>query len=732
MEKYVCAFRGRRDAYQVPLALAEGDLLEEFITDAYATPAARALRGLMPESSRAKLDQRLEPGIPDGRVSCLWGNAFLEQASLLMGRPPLLTLKRFDQRFSTAAAEVARLHRAHLFLYSPYAWEAFTASYAHAPHRVLFQYHPHPALEKRILEEDRARHPDIGESYDDAGDAALPEALFKRESEVWRHADLIFCASRFTRSSLLEAGCDEARCRIAPYGIDVPSVIQEKPSTDGFEVVFVGSGGQRKGVHHLLMAWKNATLPANSRLTLVCRVIDRGIETLAAQTPRVEVRRGVSSDELPRLYARSHLFAMPSLVEGFGQVYLEALAQGCPVLGTSHTALPDIGGEAEGIFVVPVGDIHALTARLEHLARNLRGNDTIRAAAQRTAVRFTWPAFREAVRQPLLNWTVPAPTAPRAITRSVSAIVTAYDRPQMTAATVRRLLDCRPAPAEVLVHVDGNQTEFAEDLRQKFPGIIVLLSPDRLGPGGSRNHLLQCAREELVASFDDDSYPADGDFFDRVVRAAEACPDAAVYSATLLDGTTHAGSPSANMTRVATFVGAGCVYRRSVFLQTTGYVPLPLAYGMEEVDLSLRLHAMGHRIVHAPDLRVVHEVAPLKDVRRIVFDGLWPHLETAQDPGHRDTREISAGTVANLALLPFLRYPVVLWPYGVAQCLHKVLELVLNGRVGEAFAGMAKIPSHLWRHRNRRAPLTITQVWTYLQLRKDRRSARFPRTVVPA
>src|SRR6187431_1833822 len=102
MEKFVCAFRGRRDAYQVPLALAEQDLLEEFITDAYATPQARLFGTLLPRSSRSRLERRREAGIPDGRVSCLWGTALLEQASLLLGQPALPTFKRFDRRFSTA------------------------------------------------------------------------------------------------------------------------------------------------------------------------------------------------------------------------------------------------------------------------------------------------------------------------------------------------------------------------------------------------------------------------------------------------------------------------------------------------------------------------------------------------------------------------------------------------------------------------------------------------------
>lgn len=403
MDKFVCAFRGRRDAYQVPLALAERDLLEAFITDVYATPRARRLGSLLSRSSRSRLERRREPGIPDERVSCLWGTAMLEQASLWLGRPALRTFKQFDPRFSTAARDVARRTRAHLFVYSPYAWEAFNAQYAHTPRRVLFQYHPHPVLEKRLLDEDHARYPRFGESF--AGDdaRALPEVLFKRESEVWRKSDLIFCASRFTMDSLLEQGCDASRCRVVPYGIDIPSISEGTPPEDGFEVVFVGSGGRRKGLHHLLMAWKNATLPAGSRLTLVCRVMDRGIEELAAQTPGVEVRHGVSPETLPSLYARSHLFAMPSLVEGFGQVYLESLAQGCPVLGTVHTAMPDLGSEADGVFLTPVGNIDALTARLELLAKILPGNFPLRAAARATAARFTWPAFREAVRQPLLS-----------------------------------------------------------------------------------------------------------------------------------------------------------------------------------------------------------------------------------------------------------------------------------------------------------------------------------------
>jgi hypothetical protein len=195
-DRFVCAFRGRRDSYQVPLALAEADRLDELITDAYATPWLRALARVGPASLRAKVDFRSEPGLPAERVRCLWGTTLVEHARNRLGFAPASTYARLDRRFSWAAARRAEEAHSHLLLYSPYAFEAFTASYRHAPKKVLFQYHPHLALERRILADDGARHPGVGESF--SGPDPLP-ALGRHDGESWRHADLILCASTFTR-----------------------------------------------------------------------------------------------------------------------------------------------------------------------------------------------------------------------------------------------------------------------------------------------------------------------------------------------------------------------------------------------------------------------------------------------------------------------------------------------------------------------------------------------------
>jgi glycosyltransferase involved in cell wall biosynthesis len=402
-EKYVCAFRGRRDSYQAPLALAEGELLDRFITDAYLRSWLRTVISPIPEAFREKIESRYEAGIPAELVRCLWGTTALEHFRHRIGMSPASTFNKLDQHFSLAASRRAKETRAHLFMYSPYAWEAFTMRYTHTPRKVLFQYHPHADLEGRYLAADSAHFPTFGNSLQVAQSRRNPN-LVRREGEAWKHADLVLCASTFTMRSLLEAGAEPQRCRVIPYGIEVPALEEGDRSRDAFHAIFVGSDGHRKGLHHLLLSWQRAALAPSSRLTLVCRVIDREMERLAAATQGVELLREVPLQKLNALYSRSSLFVMPSLAEGFGQVYLEALAQGCPVLGTPNTCLPDLGGEANGVFLTKPGDLNQLTSRLEQLSKVLPGSSEIRRAARACASRFTWPAFRDNLRSALQSF----------------------------------------------------------------------------------------------------------------------------------------------------------------------------------------------------------------------------------------------------------------------------------------------------------------------------------------
>jgi GT2 family glycosyltransferase len=247
-----------------------------------------------------------------------------------------------------------------------------------------------------------------------------------------------------------------------------------------------------------------------------------------------------------------------------------------------------------------------------------------------------------------------------------------------------------------LVHVDANRRNCEQAIRKAFPNVRVLLTEEQVGPGGGRNKLVEAAKFEFVASFDDDSYPIDADYFARAAKLFGQFPEAAVICAALY----HVGEAidlderSAQWT--ADFSGGACIYRRQAFLDAGGYVPLPVAYGMEEVDLAIRLHSRGGRILTTHWLRVFHNT----------------NLERHADP------RVTAGSIANLALLAYLRYPVTLWVVGMGQCANRLLWLLRHGRRRGILKGVTMIPAHLWANHRYRLPVSKGALRSYLALRR--------------
>ena len=283
----------------------------------------------------------------------------------------------------------------------------------------------------------------------------------------------------------------------------------------------------------------------------------------------------------------------------------------------------------------------------------------------------------------------------------ISAIVTAYERIDQTLATLQILQTCVPKPDEILVHVDADQVKCEQAIRKEFPDVRVLRSREQVGPGGGRNKLMDAAQFDFVASFDDDSYPIDSDYFERALKIFERFPEAAVICAALY----HAGEPigldAISAQWAADFSGGACIYRRSAFLEAGGYVPLPVAYGMEEVDVAIRLHSRGGKILSTPWLRVFHNTDLIR---------------------HADPR-VTAGSIANLALLAYLRYPVSLWAIGAGQCVNRLLWLLRHGRRRGIVKGFAMIPAHIRAHQRYRRPLSSAAVRSYLALRRTRINA---------
>jgi phosphatidylinositol alpha-1,6-mannosyltransferase len=136
----------------------------------------------------------------------------------------------------------------------------------------------------------------------------------------------------------------------------------------------------RKGQDTLIRAWPRvrAALDTEPVLLLV------GSGPAATRLRRLARQVGVAGsvvftghvpeEELPAYYDAGDVFAMPCRtrrcgldVEGLGIVYLEASATGLPVIAGDSGGAPDAVLNGETGYVVPGGNVAALTDRLSQL-----------------------------------------------------------------------------------------------------------------------------------------------------------------------------------------------------------------------------------------------------------------------------------------------------------------------------------------------------------------------------
>jgi glycosyltransferase involved in cell wall biosynthesis len=121
----------------------------------------------------------------------------------------------------------------------------------------------------------------------------------------------------------------------------LPRVLKVAPDTS---LVLVGDGDDRPRLEHL-----------------ACEL---GV------SERARFLHGLTPEQLLACYANCNVFALPSKGEGFGFVFLEAMACGKPVIGGAHGGIPDIVENGVTGLLVPHGDAERLALALESLLGN--------------------------------------------------------------------------------------------------------------------------------------------------------------------------------------------------------------------------------------------------------------------------------------------------------------------------------------------------------------------------
>lgn len=234
-----------------------------------------------------------------------------------------------------------------------------------------------------------ARHPELNRY---PFQPAELQSWLMHEAQVYQHAAHICTRASIVKRSLInDYSVPAARISVIGGGVNfgaLPVLTERKPGA-AFTVLFVGVDFHRKGGDLVLQAFGllHKSYPS-ARLILVTRdaipagLAREGVRVLAPIWDR---------EKMAALYRQADVFILPSRLETWGDVLLEAMSFALPCVGVTGQAMEDIIVHGETGFLVGPEQVEALAQALIQMLEQPELRRRMGLAARRQVDQeFTW------------------------------------------------------------------------------------------------------------------------------------------------------------------------------------------------------------------------------------------------------------------------------------------------------------------------------------------------------
>ena len=211
-----------------------------------------------------------------------------------------------------------------------------------------------------------------------------------RYLEEYDLATLILVLSERAAETFRVQNFSEEKLFYLPRGVDVERFTPgARPAL--FRAIFSGALIERKGVHHLLEAWKRLALKDAELWLIGAEHAEMKPYLKKFATNNVKLMGFTREPEKYLRQATIHIF--PSQCEGSAKVTYEAAACGLPQITTREAG--DVVEDGIQGIIVPPADVDALAAAIQHLYDHAEIVERMSVAArQRVVENFTWDHFR--------------------------------------------------------------------------------------------------------------------------------------------------------------------------------------------------------------------------------------------------------------------------------------------------------------------------------------------------
>ncbi len=230
--------------------------------------------------------------------------------------------------------------------------------------------------------------------------------LSQVEKRALEKADRVLAISEYTRSELCRLNSlPETKVELFPCSLDPHWTAEDLPTSKLagppllLTVSRLNKNDSYKGVDSVIESLASVVASVGA---VDYRIVGGGddLARLRALAERLGVSDYVtftgelSNEQLRDLYKSCSLFVMPSEAEGFGIVFLEAMAYGKPVIGGAHGGTPSVVKQDETGLLVERKDVAGIA---QAIIRILKDDDLRsrlgRAGYRRLIDKFTFQSF---------------------------------------------------------------------------------------------------------------------------------------------------------------------------------------------------------------------------------------------------------------------------------------------------------------------------------------------------
>lgn len=207
--------------------------------------------------------------------------------------------------------------------------------------------------------------------------SALKQNKLRHKINKTKQAELsicthIFAISDFVKKSLLKNNISESKISLVHIGNDKlkENIFLPVKTKRPFTILYVGTIRQQKGIK-LLIECFNELSDFEIELKLIGAITENEFYPLIKSNAKITHINFISNDELFYHYNSASIFILPSFLDSWGMVVLEAMSCGTPVIVTKNTGAKEAVEKGGGIIVAPNNKNELKEAILKYYSDNI-------------------------------------------------------------------------------------------------------------------------------------------------------------------------------------------------------------------------------------------------------------------------------------------------------------------------------------------------------------------------